>query len=146
VVHIENESDGSVGVIGQNLARLMRKHQIRSQRELARLVGPGISQADISRILSGETKDPGASKLKIIADKLGESMDEFWRENQAPAGAEHPSFQAFIDDHELSAGVTDEEIDLLRKEVLWPWGQPTKLGWYHALQRMRATRNKPSSG
>lgn len=58
----------------ENLRRLMRERKL-SQTSLAS--SAGISQASISRYLSGEVP-PGARELKRLADLFNCSMDELW--------------------------------------------------------------------
>jgi transcriptional regulator with XRE-family HTH domain len=126
-------------VVGRNLKRLRLQKDL-SQSELARRTKT-VSQVDVSRIERGETKDPSARILKQISEVLNVALDEFWRPDADPAGSEHESFQEFLADSDLSGDITPQETDELRNAI-WPWGSPTKMAWYHALQAMRAIIRK----
>lgn len=111
--------------IADRIKALMRRHGL-SDAELARQIA--VPQATISRILSGETKDPRISTLKGIAQVLGTTIDHLVID--ATAGVpllDWSEIRNFI-----SAGVVDNN------EHEWiPTGTPTR-------PRSFAVRSTPS--
>lgn len=124
-------------IVGVNLKRLRTAAGL-SGRALEDLTGGAVKQVDVSHIESGVTQDPGASKIKALADALGVSVAAFWEDTHEQSYEE--SLNDFLESS-LSAGITEEEIALLR-HAKWPWGAPNPAGWFHVLNQMRATLPK----
>lgn len=130
----------AVNSVGKNLERL-RVGRGWSQNELARRT-PGVTQADVSRIESEETKDPGASKLRALADTLGVPLDALWGGREAMRGDDpRAGLDRFLESG--LARCSEDEIAEL-KRVWWPWGPPTLAHWLDMLRIMRET--KPREG
>lgn len=116
---------------------MIGKHGI-TQRELERRTDGEVTQADVSRILAGGTKDPGFGKIAAIADALGEPLEEF-RRPRPDSKRWDVSFKEFKRS-EFAKDATEDELAELKRTARWPWGPPTMKAWYHALEQMRATR------
>jgi transcriptional regulator with XRE-family HTH domain len=123
-------------LVGLNLERLLEKHKI-SQGEVARRTNGAVSQPDMSRIISGETPDPGASKLRAIAAVLNESMAAYWADPTDPGQMER-SLKAFVDSKIVSDLSEQDIIDLSSSR--WKLGGAPPAVWFHALQIVRLER------
>jgi transcriptional regulator with XRE-family HTH domain len=128
-----HEASGKQTLIGRNLDRLLRKHGM-SQKELAAKTNGALTQADVSRIRTGETKDPSANKLRALAMALGEPLDVFWADPEDPRSMD-PSLAAFMAT-DFASGVTDDEMaELASARGLR--GPLSPAAWYHVLQAVR---------
>ncbi len=127
-------------VMGVNLARLRAKHRL-SQQELVDRTGGRVSQADISRIETGETQEPSAQLLKWVADALDESVAEFWIDPDEPANKDAMQTLDEFLASPLGRDATPEQIEKLRG-ARWPFGVPTARGWFHALELLRTSEKQ----
>jgi transcriptional regulator with XRE-family HTH domain len=129
--------------IGRNLARLRTKHGL-SQPALAGMVtahGTPLPANWVSRVESGEIREPAGTTLKAIADALEEPVAEFWANPDDPRDRlARETYEEFLRT-EFAADMTPEEREIL-PSVMWRAGVPTVRGWYHALQMLRATKRR----
>ena len=72
--------------IGDNLSRIRRSMEL-NQKELENL--SGISRSQISRIESGDQKNPGIETLVALSTALGVSLEELVFGEQNPREAEY---------------------------------------------------------
>jgi transcriptional regulator with XRE-family HTH domain len=123
--------------LARNLDRLMAKHEVSGSR-VEELTGGHVTQPDVSRILTGETEDPGASKVRAIAIALGEKMEAFWADPGNPDRPE-PSLEAFRRS-EFGRGVTDDDmLDLAGLEHQYVTDASPE-AWFYWLQGVRIAR------
>jgi transcriptional regulator with XRE-family HTH domain len=120
-------------LIGRNLVRLLDKHRLTQKALAARCVPPGVvSEADISRIKNGDTPDPSGNKLRAIAAALGEPLEAFWADPEAPADMD-PSLAAFLALPGVGTVTDDEKAELAMARL----GALPPLAWQQVLAAIR---------
>ena len=127
-------------VIGTNVLRL-REARGWSQAELAQRSGGVVKGPDVSRIETGETKNPGAAKIRALANALGVPVTELWAgdETLVTDGVPLEKFLATRDD------ITPQEVEALRIAV-FPWGPPTLDAWIDTLRIIRSIAASKARG
>jgi transcriptional regulator with XRE-family HTH domain len=123
--------------LARNVARLLRKHNLNGPQMKERS-GGRVDPSMLRRVFQG--KDIYASTLKAMADAMGESLDEFFVDEDRDERFQE-SLQAFLDS-DLGANTTEEEREALKRSV-WPPGMRMSTEtWYHTLMRFRAARRE----
>lgn len=88
------------------LKELLHRSGMRPARLAEQLEDKGVSQSQLSRFLSGETKEPRRHKIEPVADYFGVSVDAFFDEAQAEELLRQIENGSFVVQRQKSGGRT----------------------------------------